>query len=472
MQFRPVSWSFCGRVGKLYTSNGVLYRTITPEWADFYRGLFESGVIERLIQQGLFIDSEFVPKKAEDGSLLVKHSMLPFVSYPFEWCDEMFKDAALFFIRFNHELLKDNLIVRDAHPWNILFDGPKPVFVDLGSIVPIEKVNLSEFVEDFNRLFLWPLRLFSKGYASMARLFLTNWRACAWKDFISFAKSGSVPSKVYSIVKKYIPSSIKRLVRPCLHFIGLRPQSMNKVNMINRNTIQKMLYLFKREIEEIQFRSASSCPDYYDTYFSFPEFTNADGWNSKQIAVANLLDRIRPKSVLDVGSNRGWYSILAAYKHSIVVALDSDEASIRRLYHEAKQRNLPILPLVMDFVWPSPAFGLLEFWPSATERLNADFVMALALIHHLVHLEAMWFEHIVQGLSKFTNRWLLVEFVPYNDPLLSQWNCHRYDWYNLEQFMRSLEKHFIVVETMSSYPSERTLILCQKRSRFNEVSNS
>ena len=453
----PVSWSFCGRVGKLFVSEDALYRTIVPEWADFYKQLFDAGIIQKLIEQGLFVDSELISKSVDNGGLLVKHRRIPFVSYCFEWCDEMFKDAALFFIRFNLELLKFKLMVRDAHPWNIVFDATKPVFVDLGSIVPDKEVNLRAFMRDFDRFFLQPLRLFATGHHTLARLFLREWRPRAWEDFIRLTHPESGLIKIYQFLKQRTPTPVKRAVRFLQRVMRSQQQTTPNAN------IWKMLDTLQQQVEEIRIKNVSQWPDYYDTYFSYPEFTSTAGWNSKQIAVAEFLDRTRPKSVLDIGSNRGWYSELAARRGSIVIAFDFDEGPIRNLYLRAKQYNLPILPLVMDFVWPSPGLGLLDFWPAATERLKADFVMALALVHHLVHSEAMWFEHIVQGLSRFTKRWLLVEFVPYEDPLLSKWHCHRYDWYNLEQFIATLRECFTIVEMKISYPLKRILILCERR---------
>lgn len=472
-----VPWSFCGRVGRLFVSNEQLYRTIIPEEAEFYKNLFEQGVIQQLIKDGFFVESELVTDIPEDcnsyghNQLLVRHRKLPFISYCFEWCDEMLKDAALFFITFNLRLLQFNLIVRDAHPWNIIFDNTRPLFVDLGSIVPVEKVDFSAFIQDFKRLFLNPLQLFSQGYPSMSHLFLREWRNNGWEDFTRLIqRRHSRFRQFFNVLKKNIPSGIRKSARSIIYraLPYLDPyrtyQEQVALGRSKKETIIDALEALKRETEQIHFqKDPRTGPDYYETYFSFPDFTCSDKWNAKQHSVSEVLDRVTPRSTLDIGSNRGWYSELAARKGSRVVTIDCEEAAIRTLYKSAKQGNLPILPLVMDFVWPSPACGVLEFWPSASVRFKADLVMALALVHHLVHLETMWFDHIINGLERFTSQWLLVEFVPYEDPLLSKWNSQRYSWYNLDQFLEELKKTFTVVEIKPSCPSQRTLILCEKK---------
>ena len=154
---------------------------------------------------------------------------------------------------------------------------------------------------------------------------------------------------------------------------------------------------------------------------------------------------------------------MAALLGSKVVAFDSDEACIAQLYHDAKEKNLPILPLLMDFRFPSPGYGLCDKGGlPATVRFQCDLVLALALVHHVVFEGHFNFELIAKGLSDFSRRWLLVEFVPKEDRFVSQWWSPRYSWYTLDNFMKELTHQFRSVRIYSSHPAPRVLLLCEK----------
>ena len=186
----------------------------------------------------------------------------------------------------------------------------------------------------------------------------------------------------------------------------------------------------------------------------------------KQSTVANILGELKPKSVTDIGCNKGGYSILAAQAGARVIAFDIDEVSIGGLYQIAKKQDLCILPLVMDALNPSPALGWrnLQF-PSAAHRFCSEMAMALALIHHLAITQRQTFDRIVPALADFSTKWLLIEFVPLDDLLsLNLLKTHPKDmsWYTLSNFLVSLGREFRQVEQFPSFPVGRTLILCTR----------
>jgi ribosomal protein L11 methylase PrmA len=164
--------------------------------------------------------------------------------------------------------------------------------------------------------------------------------------------------------------------------------------------------------------------------------------------------------MLDIGSNRGWHSQLAtSLGVENVVAFDTDETAVNRLYHDVKSQKQAILPLVMDFRNPSPETQIEE---SARDRLKCDMVLALALVHHLVFKHFLRFDKIVSTLLSFTKRMLVVEFVPKEDQYVSQWWSPLYSWYTLENFIAELRRHFRNVSVHPSDPKPRVLLVCEK----------
>ena len=81
----------------------------------------------------------------------------------------LLKVATHFFIDFNLDLLKEGLVSRDVHPYNILFEGTRPSFVDFDSISSWETVDFEEWEENFYRFYLRPLHLVAIGNERIAR---------------------------------------------------------------------------------------------------------------------------------------------------------------------------------------------------------------------------------------------------------------------------------------------------------------
>ncbi len=132
--FHPMS--VADRNGRLFVWRDEIYRGIPPEQSAFYANLFEIGLVEDLVDRGLLVPTWPTEFKLDNFGLIVKHKRFPFVSYPFEWSREMLKQSALNLIDLEIALSQHNLGLQDPNPWKVLFDGPRPVFVDFGSIVP------------------------------------------------------------------------------------------------------------------------------------------------------------------------------------------------------------------------------------------------------------------------------------------------------------------------------------------------
>jgi hypothetical protein len=167
--------------------------------------------------------------------------------------------------------------------------------------------------------------------------------------------------------------------------------------------------------------------------------------------------------VLDIGSKTGWYSKLAALQGSKVVAFDIDSARVTRLYYDARDRDLPILPLVMDFTKPTPTIGFLSHHSiAATERFKCDLVLALGIVQHIAFMRSLTFEQIVGGLSLVSKRWLVVEFVPAEDESLRELQYRRPASYVLDILIAELKKKFNSISVIPFEPAPRVLVLCEK----------
>jgi hypothetical protein len=68
---------------------------------------------------------------ARGGRMILEHERVEFPSFPYEWNAEMLHAAGLLTLDLAQALLADGLGLKDGTPYNILFRGPAPVFIDV-----------------------------------------------------------------------------------------------------------------------------------------------------------------------------------------------------------------------------------------------------------------------------------------------------------------------------------------------------
>jgi hypothetical protein len=463
VKFHP--HSFADPDGRLFWWRGGLYRGLRSEWATFFRKLLQQGIIQRLIERGLLVETEATELTLDGYAIVVRHRPLPFASYPEEWCPAMLKDAALAMIELLTELACFDLTLKDSHPWNLLFDGCRRVYVDLTSIVSLKEAGTWPGHDEFRRFFLYPLILMAHEQDRIARRLLPEYGGVSKSDLLRLTQSVLLPEPLSSIMDRLRSLTREDLPQACNKLIKLGSRwSASGLNseVEGRTSLLALLKKTKREIKGIPLPSLSAAALDSD-HHSTPLLSPDESWTAKQRALHKILRELRPDSVLDIGSNTGWYSKLAALLGSHVVAFDNDLERVTQLYHHARDERLPILPLMMDFVDPTPARGLLSHWAiAATERFQCDMVMALGLVHEIVFKRSLNFEQIVEGLALFSKRWLVVEFVPPEDPDVRQWGLRTFSWYTLDNFICKLKTRFRTVNIVPSHPEPRVLLMCEK----------
>jgi hypothetical protein len=461
VHFHPTS--FGDPVGRLFWWQGQLYRGISHGEESFVRQLFQEGIVRRLLDKGLLVGTELTEFALDGYSLIVKHERIRVVSYCYEWCFEMLKVAALLLIDLEIELAQCRLTLKDGHPWNVLFEGTKPVYVDFGSVRPDEGSQTWRAYEEFCRFFVHPLRLMAHGQGRVARWLLHDtYQGVLEPEVVGLMRDD--PSPLREIGK-----GLWRVGKGCIP-TPLRPAASKGYDLLkaaiigNKKSDSRLTWMrnLRHEIAAITLPAArTSWSEYYRD--SFHSFAPSEGWTPKHHSVYEVLSEVRPSSVVDIGSNRGWYSQLAAVLGSKVVGLDVDEVCVGQLYSEAKEKELPIVPLVMDFRSPSPGYGVChQEGTPAMARLRCEFVLALALLHHLVFRQSLTFEQICEGLAALSERWLLVEFIPRGDRVVDEWWSEEYSWYTRENFVAALTRHFGSVKVYPSEHEPRILLLCEK----------
>lgn len=462
---RSISWASPIPIVRV---EGDDYYALHPLESGDLISFLRSPICAGLVQKGMVLPQELRPgKTSADGELLLRAPEFPFRTYPFEWTASAFKEAAEFILRFNLELVRGGFITASPSLWNVQFAGPQPIFENLREIVKINQPDARSWLEAYRTAVLNPLKLLADSQHQLARMFImASARPNGGPDERDINRLTDT-----GLLKRYLALTLigksrtaarlyKRLKRP-RRKKALDPEAAQKPATATED-LAKSLAALLAETRSIAIRARESW-DYYGDYFQFPSFEDRTAWTAKNRAVDALLDEVRPAKVVDIGSNRGWYSLLAAHKGAEVASLDKEELLADQLFLSAREMKLGVHPLVVDFLWPSPSGGLFGQILPLVGRLENDLVLALALVHHLVHRNKLTFESIVDGLSRFSGRYLLTEFVAYGDSYLSEWCEYELDWYSLENFIAALEEKFKVISILESDPQTRKLIFCEKR---------
>lgn len=425
LQFHPSSYA--DSQGRVFRVGAQLCRGVTAERAAFCARLIDTGVVADLVAKKLLVSTMRSALSAEGYAMVLEHQRVSHVSYPFEWSGEMMRAAALHTLEMLATLGGHGLTLKDAHGWNVLFHGCEPVFVDFGSIVEAAPAGgwLPHVEQEFREHFLHPLELLAAGHGRITRALLRD-----FDQGISLAECRA-----------------------------LLPASALALQADGQSLPWEM---YKQYLAALDLRAASlGWSGYYDG--EFPRLEPDEHWTPKHHAVHQLLRRFQPATVLDIGTNRGWYAMLAAKLGAQVVAFDNDEVCINQLFADARRARLAVQPLLMSYLNPAARHGGGEgVTESAAERLQSDLVLALAMVHHMVFKMNLNFEQIAAGLAAYTKRTLVVELPPSDDIHVRQWMTPRHSWYTPANFMAALSRHFAKITIEPSHPLPRVILVCER----------
>ncbi len=475
LEFHQLSWN--DPAGRLFWQDGNLYRGIRDQRARLYRDLFARGIIQDLVEKRLLIDSWPADFTTAEFPLVLQHRILPIVSFASEWCASQLQAAALMILELEGALRGENLTLLDINPWNVLFDGPRPVYVDFSSIAPLPNKAIWEARNEFRQFYVNPLLLFRNGLPRMARRLLCDpWIGIDDRDLIKMKMGGN--RYVYSerlarltkaVSRFVVPPRFGKVVKYAARKARQQLQGMNPFTDVAAELATLDQYIRALSI----LGPKTTWGGYYTR--NFPPLRPAQNWTAKHYAIADVLEQTKPKTLLDIGANRGWYSRLAAGRGVRVIAADSDETAVNELYQDIRQHDLPIFSVFMDVRFPEPAQGpAYKFFPPATQRFRSEMVLALALVHHLTFTWHLSFDQIADSLDAFSSKWLVVEFIGPRDGAVTRlWGHKKRPWYNEENFVLSLKRSYNVVKELPSDsggldaglnlgPDDRKIFLCRK----------
>jgi len=458
--------------GYLVKCGNRLIRVIRPEFVNECRALLTNSWLQEQCQAGavaafrtLHTDEavELVGPEAAD-CLCVEHDVINFPSYPSEWPLEMLCAAAEHTLTLCLQALQQGIGLKDATPFNILFQGPLPIFVDLLSFETRDEHDPIWLAHgQFVRSFLLPALLDARFGIACHTTFLGR-------------RDGIEPGEVYRLISplaRLAPPFLGNVTMPVL-LAARAERKSSKVYARKRlsNPAQAVFVLqslFSRLAHTIQ--TPSTRKHRSDTWTAYNEtctYTSA-GTANKMAFVDQFLKETRPARLLDVGCNTGHFSFLAAQYGSEVVATDLDPEVVGRLWRRAKEEQANILPLVVNLARPTPALGWRNRETSSfLERAEGyfDAVLMLAVVHHLLVTDQIPLDEIIEQASRLTTTWLVIEYVGPDDPQFKRLLRGRdalYHWFERDVFEKELSKRFEIIHQDKVADNGRWLYAARRR---------
>jgi SAM-dependent methyltransferase len=421
---------------------------------EIYRALSKEGMedFELLAQSGLLEDPRIVRTERADrapaaaGVLptetagVLKHELIPFVSYPYEWTFSMLKDAALLQLDLLLAALERDLILKDSSPYNVQFKGGRAVFVDVGSFERVREGEPWVGYRQFCMLYLYPLLLQAT-------------KGVAFQPWLRGSIDGITPAQMRGLMsfrdrfRRGLTTNVFLHARLEERYADKPRETKQEVKRagMGKQLILANVRKMRKLVSRLEWEPPQSV---WVAYGERNTYTDEDA--KRKDDFVREASTLQPwKLVWDIGCNNGRYSRIAAEGARYVIAVDADQGPVELLYRELRDGgDESILPLTMNLADPSPGLGWrgLERKPMP-ERGKPDLVLALALVHHVAISANVPVMEIVDWLARLGSA-LVVEFPTREDPMVQKLLAPKREGlhpdYELDFFERCLGEAFDV----------------------------
>jgi len=472
--------SFRDPSGNCFVFPDRVYRFLDANSAAVCEGFLQTNCARTFVASGRLISSkrlslaetaalqdaqQFKPLFAQHSAdAILEHERVPFASYPYEWPPEMLWEAARLTLELARVALAEGFGLKDATPYNVLYRGSNPVFVDVPSFERRDSGDPIWLAQgQFVRTFLLPLLANHRWGLALAGIFITH-------------RDGLEPEEVYrwcGVLERFTPKMLSLVSLPAwlkgkAKAEGARLYDTRRMDNPEkaRFIMESQLKRSERTLESLQPQSKAGSE--WSKYMAAHSYTG-QAFAEKEKFVDEALAEIGPRRVLDVGANTGHFSLRAARMGVEVVAIDNDPACVGRIWAASSKEKLNVLPLVVDLSRPTPALG----WrnsecASFLERSRGGFdcVLMLAIVHHLLITERIPSNEILRLASELTTAWLVIEFVGPQDEMFRQLTRGRealHEGLSEIKFEEACAAYFDVVRSLPLTGKARRMYLLKRK---------
>ena len=460
--------SFRDRANQVYYVDGRVLRGLSETALAHWHALVGQKFFQKMLKKGRVIGTELLAGDdglgatiAKDGwSGVLEHRTLPMVTYPYEWTFGMLKDAALLHLDLLEELIENDWILKDATAYNVQWIGPKPTFIDVVSFEPLQKNAPWIGYRQFCMMFLIPLLLKAHrdiDYIPFLRSDLEGISPAEAVKFFSFP--GLFKKGVFMHV--YLHSKLQ------VAYSDDQPKKRDVSNKKVKHTKAMVLGTIqglRRLVKRLKLKNQPTTWGDYDQKHSYSD----ESFEQKQAFVQRHVEKKHWGMIWDIGCNTGTFSKLCSPFADSVLSIDGDAMAIEKLYQQQKREEKSnILPLIMNLGNLSPNQG----WrgqerKALEERGTPDFLLCLALIHHMVISANIPMRDFLAWIRSLDSD-VILEFVGPEDEMtqhLLKNRVNQYTDYTEENFDSIASEMFTIVEKMPLKSGRRQIYYLQPQS--------
>lgn len=450
--------SFRDPAGQVFLIDEEIIRAITPRAVDRFLHVDATGFMKDLVRQQRLVDYRDISSAkqcaAVDGSaMLLSHPRIPFISYPYEWSFALLKSAALHHLDLQLDALEHGLKLVDATAYNVQFIGARPIFIDHLSFDTYVEDEIWQAHHQFCMQFLNPLIIWSKVGIAPNAWFRGSLEGISPEDTAKILPFGQRFSRI-PLMHVFLQAAMQRR---SLANAQASASKTAQTARLSRQGFRNILADLRAYIARLEPPNGRTVWRDYAANTSYA----GDEARIKSAFVHRMISSVRAQTVIDLGCNSGDYSVVALDAGAQrVIGFDFDHGALEQAYARATAKNLDFLPLWLDAANPSPNQG----WAQAerkglSARANADTIIALAVLHHLVIGRNIPMDMAIHWIVSLAPQGI-IEFPHKGDPMVQTLLAQRqdiFDSYCEDAFISSLERHACIVEREVVIEGSRTL---------------
>lgn len=453
------SSSFRDSSGNIFLDNeNQLLRKINPIYFKQFKALNKSSFYTKIIEKQFLIPHEIVEENASE--IVIKPTIIPFFTYPYEWSFSQYKHAALQTLKIQKMALENGFSLKDASAFNITFYKSKPILIDTLSFDFYEEDEPWRAYKQFISHFFGPLVL--SKYLGTEYLKSLQHKIDGY-SIEDIAKILPFSSKLNPIVY----TNIHLLAKYDKKYDGVKAKGNKKVKISKKSQLNIIESLYNY-IKKLEISETSEWNNYYDL-----KNYNDTSFQLKKEVLKNWIPKIKGTKIVDFGGNDGTFSRIFDNDELDFLVLDIDANAVDQNYKKVlTNKENYILPIVMDILSPSPAIGFENkerfSFLDRLKKHEIDVSLALALIHHITLTGNIPFEMSAAFFSTYSP-YLIIEFPDREDSWVQFILESKHDFksyfndYTLANFELQYSKYFDIMEKVKIENTERTLFLLKRK---------
>ncbi|MBC3757446.1 class I SAM-dependent methyltransferase [Hyunsoonleella sp. SJ7] len=451
--------SFRDPSGYIFEEEGVIRRCIFPIYFKQYHSLKDSGFYSKLFKAGLLIPHKQL--LSNDDIIVIEPEQVPFITFPYEWSFNQYKEAALLTLKLQKFCLDHGYSLKDASAFNVVFHKGKAVFIDTLSIDFYEENKPWRAYKQFVTHFLGPLVLASYHGTSVITL-MSNYMDGIPAEIIA----SMLPFKT-----RFNPTLYTNIHLLAKFESGHSEdyEGNSKTKSLSKQGQLKIIKSLYNYIKGLSLKQDTEWGDYYNkTNYSDIAFQKKTG------IINTFLEGTKAKTIFDVGGNNGLFVRKMELDFELALVCDIDNNAVDDNYKQMKSNSENnMLPFVLDLSNPSPSIGFnnkeRQSFLGRIKAFRPDVTMALALIHHLSLSNNATFDMSARFFATFS-KYLIIEFPKREDSWVQrllntkgEFKSH-FDFYTLENFEKAYNNYFDIIKKEPISDSERIMYFLKAKS--------